>query len=455
MSRGRLDSRYYLAPGIAARDLIIEAADRGDITIQPLGGSGGLAECWMPTRLKQVHGASGEDSVPYLRPYDVFEYLPKPAGWLSARRTERIDDYRVPPNSLLQTRSGRNLGPLAVSDSYLARYALSDDMIRIQIDDEPERAYVYAFLSSSAGQSILRQRMSGSVVDHLTVDDVQQMSVPILGETCVREISAKSAQGLRLMEEARLELDAAMADIRRRFPSVDSRGTKCEGWVASSRSLAGGNRLDAHYHDPAVSAAREQMQEAGGGPVGDVATAFLPARYKRYYVGPEYGRPILSGRQLLQMEPVNLRYISDRSFKNPDVMALLEGMVAFGAVGRWEGRLGEPALITAGRHGWLASNDVMRLTPHKDIDPGWLWLAMACEPVQRQVAALPYGSVIDHTGPDDIEHQVWLPPVDAELGARARRAWDAFDEAYELRSQAAEMIESLLGPVDSASVESV
>lgn len=442
LSRGRLDSHYYLAPGVAARDKIAAARAAG-IETWRLGGAGGLAEVWQPSRFKRAYAADGEAAVAYLRPYDVFEYLPSSADLLSIERTEDLGNYRLSPGMILQTCSGRNLGPLTVADEYLSGFVLSHDMVRVELEDPQLAGYVYAFLSSSLGQAMLRQRMSGSVVDHLTTDDVADLEIPLIEDLAKGEVAQAAGRSLELMARARLDLNALRSELRINYPVPQREERQRNGWSVTSRVLKAGSRLDAHYHDPFVMACREQLRDAGGVRVADVAEAILPVRYTRYYVEPQHGRPIVSGRQLLQVEPVNLRYISDRSFKDPTGMVLEEGMVAFGAVGRWEGRLGDPALITADRHGWLASNDVMRLRPRCDeVEPGWLWLAVASEQVQRQIASLPYGSVIDHTGPRDVESEVWLPPADAELGHRARSAWEAFDLARSLKRQAVEAIES-------------
>lgn len=449
--RGRLDSNYYLAPGVAARDRLAQAEAEG-LPLQPIAVQRSVGDVWQPKRFKRAYAAPGEASVPYLRPYDVFECLPTPAGWLSSDRTENLDQYEIRPGTILQTCSGRNLGPVTVADRYLSGFVLSHDMLRIEVEDDHERAALLAFLSSPTGQAILRQRMSGSVVDHLTADDVGALVVPQLSSSALADLAEPALKSAVLVEEARFELAGVLQAMRRRFPPPPPR-PKRYGWTVSSSYLQRGRRMDAHYHDPEVEAARQQLQDAGGVRLGELAQAFLPARYKRYYVGPEYGRPIMSGRQLLQIDPINLRYISDRSFNDPETMILQAGMVAFGAVGRWEGRLGEPALITADREGWLASNDVMRLSPRPDVDPGWLWLAVACEPVQTQIAALPYGSVIDHTGPEDVENEVIVPPPDAELGRRAREAWWRFDQARAAKRKATNLVERLMESAGSIAPE--
>jgi hypothetical protein len=185
----------------------------------------------------------------------------------------------------------------------------------------------------------------------------------------------------------------------------------------SIRASACGDRLDAGHHHPAVRDSRLRVQGAGGVTLGTLAEAILPIRYKRYYVDRGHGRPIVSGRQLLQPEPVNLRYVSDRSFRNPSDYEIRAGYTVFGAVGRSEGRQAWPALVTDDRDGWLASNDVMRLIPREGVRPGAVWLGVATPQVQAQIEALSFGSVVDHMNPWDVE-AVLVPAI--EIPSRYR-----------------------------------
>ena len=200
------------------------------------------------------------------------------------------------------------------------------------------------------------------------------------------------------------------------------------------------DRLDAAYYDPLVAAASAQVTRAGGTRCRDIAQASLPTRYKRYYVSGEHGRPILSGRQLLQLEPVNLRHVSDRSFREPDNYVIRAGMTILGADGRAEGNQGAASLVTANRDGWLASNHVMRLTPREGVRPGALWLAIAARRSRAQISALSFGSVVDQINPGDID-QIILPPVDGPAGKEAEDAWELFAEAASAMSRAVSLFE--------------
>lgn len=437
LSGGRLDARFHCSPGVMASEQVETLKSRGFVT-RPISGINGLGQIEPTTRTKRVYAAPGEESVPYLRPYDVFDYLPQPADFLSMSEGTGVDRLSPARGTILQTCSGRNLGPLAYADAYLSRFAISDDMLRLHIDDETERLYALAFLSTPTGQSLLTRSKTGNVIDHLSAGDLGRVEVPFLGDELLASIVSKMRETVEKRETARLRLDSLIRDYENSIPRPSSTEPLAQGWTQNARDLTG--RIDSAYYDPVVEATRQELLKAGGVRVGDVAETFIPGRYKRYYVEADRGRPIVSGRQLLQTKPVNLRYIAARSFDFA-TYALEQGMVAFGAEGRAEDRISLPVLVTSDRSGWLANNHVMRVRPKPGINPGWLYLSFAAAQVQAQVRASSCGSVVDSVSPSDL-NQVVLPPPDAATGNEAVACWDEFAHANELERTAIEELEA-------------
>lgn len=423
---GRLDANFYTSPGVAAFERVSLRAASG----QPLQDLRDLSEhIWDPARFARVYATSAEPSVPYLRPYDVFDYLPVAADRLSLTRNTTVDDLRLTAGTILQTCSGRNLGPSALVDDTLARFTLSHDMIRVDIGEEDLRLYVLAYLQTPTGQALLRRGMSGSVIDHITVREVGDVPVLLPEGPAATAIIARMREAQADLSEARTTLGRLVDEMGQRFPMPSSAGLNRQGWTLRSRDVGG--RLDAAFHDPLVRTVQAQLREAGAPAVADLGRAIKPSRYRRFYVERDHGRPVLSGRQLLQVRPINLRHVSDRSFANAEDYVLTEGMTIFGGVGRAEGRLGAPALITAERTGWLASEDVVRLQPLDQSAAGAMWLATSTPQVQLQLRALTFGSVVDHLAAEDVD-RILLPPVDADAGTSAWRAWQQLGRAEAL-----------------------
>ncbi|MFR9804939.1 hypothetical protein ACL02T_22025 [Pseudonocardia sp. RS010] len=314
-------------------------------------------------------------------------------------------------------------------------------MIRIKIPDEDQRHVLLAYLKTELGQALIRRGRSGSVIDHLTVADVEAVPVPVFADDVATRISALVGSAIEDRFEGRSSLNRVMADLGTDLPIPNTVLSGHVAWTMRARDFNG--RFDAGFHHPFVRESRKQISSKPSHRLGDLVEAVLPLRYKRYYVEREHGRPILSGRQLLQPEPVNLRFVSDRSFRNPEDYEVSKGTVVFGAVGRSEGRQAWPALVTDDRHGWLASNDVMRLVPRPNVPPGLVWLAVAVPQVQAQIKALSFGSVVDHMNPWDVE-DVIVPDIGAELVAEVEDAWEKFARSTRAIQDATALTESAL-----------
>lgn len=439
-SSGRLDAKFHLSEGsnVAVR----MAKLHGKVEFRPLGGDGGIGSAWSPGRFKRVYAVQSEDAVPYLRPYDVFSYLPRAADWLSATRSPDIDDYRIREGMILMTCSGRNLGPAVYVDRYLARFALSHDMIRLEVADEAMRLYVLAYLATPTAQHLLRRDKGGSVIDHITVDHASAQRIPLLAPKAITEVAGLMRRVVMLREKARVGLSELQQTYDATLPVVKRKHRMREGWTVRSRDIVG--RIDAAPYDPLVVQTRKHLVKLGGEQVRELAEVLKPAgRYKTMYVDQANGSPILSGAQLLQVRPINLSYIAERALSNPDRYRLSAGWLAYQADGRAEEALGEPVMITRDREGWLASGHIGRVVAKKGISSGHLLLALRTPHAQVQIKALASGSVVDSTFPADME-QVVLPPLPDIPGKDVETLWDGFAEAQILEDQAVEIIERSL-----------
>ncbi|WP_311879191.1 hypothetical protein [Microbacterium forte] len=436
---GRLDAKYHCSPGVLANDHM-RALQLAGAEIRRVAGIGGLGSVGATSRTRRVYAAPGEDSLPYLRPYDIFDYMPQAADQLSKSGSTNLQELVPEVGTILQTCSGRNLGPLAYADAYISRFVVSDDMLRLQIADKTSRLYTLAFLSTPTGQALLTRSKTGNVIDHLSADDLSAVQVPFIDPLLTNETAEAMQEAIRTRERARLRLEELVREFASELPQISSTDPLKAGWPLRASSLGG--RLDAAFHDPRIDRVRDDLKRAGGTHLGAVADTSMPNRYKRYYVDESHGRPIMSGRQLLQLKPVNLQYIAARAldFKAYELGA---GTLVFGARGRAEERISLPALITEDRSSWLASHNVMRVRPKEGISPGWLYLCFATEQVQLQVKGSAFGSVVDVVDPANL-NEIILPPVDEERGNEADRCWANFAAANALEAETVARLEQAI-----------
>lgn len=448
-SVGRLDTRYFLSQSQSEAKWSSLAKAAG-VRFVRLGGKDGLGKVWAPKRFKRAYAVEGEASVPYLRPHDVFNYLPEPADLLSRERSAHLKTYELRPGMILQTCSGRNLGPAVMVDAWLSRFVLSHDMVRIEVESESVRAWVLAYLKSRKGQQFLRRDKTGSVIDHLTDEHVGDQEIPFPDDGTVDTIARKIQQAISLREKARLQLAREMERYTATLPPLE-RTRKYRTWTLKSSRFDG--RLDAAYYEPVIDAVRKRLKQAGGQTVAEVADVFMLGRYKRLYTDGAHGRPIISGAQLLQSSPIHVQYILPQSFDDVGDFELKEGWIAYPSDGRAEEALGTPVIVTKDKAGWLASNMVGRVVPKPGVDVGWLYVALRTLHSQMQLKSFASGSVVDHTYPDDM-NKVILPPRNDFDGADVLDAWRMLSKAQVMEDEAVAAVDRALaidGPTQTAS----
>jgi hypothetical protein len=440
-SLGRLDAWYHLAPGAGAARRIDKAKAAGLETV-PLHV---LGNAWMPTRLTQVVAASDEESLPYIKPYDIFQYLPVAYTRLSKRNIKRISDYTIKEGWLLQTRSGRNLGLNALVDEDTAAFIVSDDLIRIDIPDERLRFYVTAFLRTRTGHGLLRRDKSGSVIDHLDPKQVRAIEIPMLSDDVLTTVSDLMRKSFLQRQSSRRILRHALADYEAQLPQIKRERPHFMGWSVRSSSI--GTRLDAASHDPFVDEVRAKLLSIGGVPLASVANPIKPpGRIKTRYVGPDAGEPWMSGTQILQYEFAKPQFMHLSALPNTDAYRVRAGWSVYMADGRSELNLGMPSMVTCTRDGWLASGHVGRLVPKEGTNPGWLWLAARTWYFGVQLKALSSGSVVDATFPTDAASVILPPTLDVD-GDAITAAWEEFSQAQLLEAEAIRLLDASLAKI--------
>lgn len=436
-ANGRLDAKYHCSPGVLASERMVMLGASG-VDIRPVAGSLGVGEVGLTSRTKRVYAAPGEESVPYLRPYDVLDFLPQSADLLSVSGSVGLERLTPLPGTILQTCSGRNLGPVVYADAYVSRFVVSDDMLRLHIEDETERLYTLAFLSSPTGQALTTRSKTGNVIDHLSAADLASVPVPFLDDSLTTSVVEGMRRAVAIREQARIRLHHLISELESVLPQVARQSSTKEGWT--HRAVAFTGRLDVAYYDPLVAEIRAELLADGGVRVQDVADAVMPNRYKRIYVESRYGRPILSGRQLLQTRPVNLQFIATGAL-DVDAYALGRHAIVFGARGRAEDRIAQPALVTDDRAAWLGSHNLMRVRAKEGVHPGWLFLCLASWQVQAQIKASAFGSVVDVVDPAGLGNVV-LPTPNSQRGEAALQCWEDFALATELEDAAGQRVEA-------------
>lgn len=173
----------------------------------------------------------------------------------------------------------RTVGRVIYATSYHAGAIGTNNLIRVVIEDEALRGYVYQFLLSPMGQNQLRANIYGAIVDHIEPDDVKQVIVPIPDNPELLEaIGLKVIEAVQL-QEAATDLDTDSSD--RLVMAISSTGEEARSKQIRMAKVAESRGL---YSHATLRSDFEQLADEWeqGRPLGaDISTMAMHPAYQR------------------------------------------------------------------------------------------------------------------------------------------------------------------------------
>jgi len=451
----RLDAGFYAQDVIKARVLLEKVSRK--VKVEKLIDL--VNDMFMPAlKITIPFYDKGED---YLTQSEVEFFLPKARKKVNVNKIENVDRWKVKSGYLLISQSG-TIGRVTIVTKYLERFIISPNPIRIVVD-ESLRGYIYAFLSSWIGQALIKSPKYGITVKHILPHHLHNIPIPHIPDL-EEEINRKIFEAHKLREEAQELLLKAEEMIYSELglPKVDEDdveyfggeiGRLVKAFEVKASELD--YRLDASYHVPILRLIKRTLKEQENKgefqlkKLGDeIAKVFDLPTYKRIYVKPEEGYPILSGVHLRQIKLYDLKYISGRSFYQRGKSVIDKYKIKEGWILTTErGTTGVSALVTKYWNGWLASHNILRVVP-LNIDSGYLLAFLNTEYAQYQLKSKELGAVVEVLDPRDMENILIPIPTDKsvenKIGSLVIEAYNKKDRANLIEEEAIKQLETSL-----------
>jgi hypothetical protein len=438
LARGerRLDSEAYLSGGYAIRVQIESSLPHKLLT--------NMADVWQPSRLKGTL-VSSEHGLPFLTATQVFDVRPSARKFIAPRRTPELAKRFVDPGWILVTRSG-SVGDTIISYSPHARVVVSDDVLRVQPKQEAERAYLYAFLRTRPGLTMLRSPRYGSIVKHLEPEHLFDIPVPTASQSVYGQIDRQVARVFQLRDEAfRLTL-AAEATFAARFGDVRRDFEETGYSVPASELSTGRRRLDGYHHNLAAKAVLAALKTSGNEvvPLSSVANPiFGVPRFKHVY--QDKGIPYLDSEDLFKINPELRKFIPEVTKKDAAKYYVERGWLLMASSGQLYGLNGSVVLADTWHEGKIVSNHVIRIVPI-GVRPGYLAVALGHPAFGRPLMLrLAFGSEVPEIAPEDLAGfpVVRLPSaVEDEIAEKMERASSLRMEADQQENAAVQSLET-------------
>lgn len=203
----------YLPRYAESRRKVLELGEKTGWSSEHLGQ---IAAVFNGPRFKRPYAAkgvtSGPDVVRYFTGNAVTQTRGENVKYLDLARAKptqlkMINKLYLDRGMLLITDSG-TVGRVIYATEYHQGAIGTNNLIRVVIEDDALRGYVYQFLSSRLGQDQLKANIYGAIVDHIEPDDVRRILIPVpTNRTDIEWIGLPVIRSIELQEQAQLQLD--------------------------------------------------------------------------------------------------------------------------------------------------------------------------------------------------------------------------------------------------------
>jgi type I restriction enzyme M protein len=191
----------------------MELGEQEGWTVERLGQ---IAQVFNGPRFKRPYAdkgvTSGPDIVRYFTGNAVTQTLGENIKYLDLGKAKpaqlrMIQKLLLRRGMILVTDSG-TVGRVVYATSYHDGAVGTNNLIRVVIEDEALRGYVYQFLSSELGQHQLKANIYGAIVDHIEPDEAKNVFVPLPDDRSeIERIGLPVIQSIDLQEKAQMELE--------------------------------------------------------------------------------------------------------------------------------------------------------------------------------------------------------------------------------------------------------
>jgi len=406
-----------------------------------LGDDGLIDNAYYPGRYKRIYNENGTGE-PFYLPSQLEEIYPKPAKYISPLTAVSLQNDRIKANTLLLSRSG-TIGKCTISSKTTIDKLFSDDVIRVSFKDNTDLGYVYAFLNTETGLLILQSNNYGAVIDHIEPEHLANVPIPNAPKELKEAIHNLIVESYDLRDKSNDLIDEAQELLYKELQMPDISTIKgmnyaenkgFQNYVVKASQLNG--RLDGSYHIPevkeiikAISLNATEVTTLGDPRIS--SDIILPGRFKRIYVDKEHGVPFFGGKQLLSLNPTNVKYLSlvHHGERIEDQLLLEKNMCLITR----SGTIGKVMIAPTHWEGWVANEHCLRLRPASDNIAGYVYAWLDTPYAKPLIVRNTYGAVVDEI--DDNQLSTVAIPLLKNKDIQ-QKINDLVLEANELRYQA-------------------
>lgn len=429
----RFDSSYHLSDGVTVKRDIAASP-------YPLMLIGKAAErIFIGGRARRVYVKDKKHGIPFLSSSDILQADLENVKLASKKYTPNIEEMTLQKGWTLITRSG-TIGNCAFANAKHAQKLASEDVIRLVPNNILKQGYIYAYLASKPGYSLLTQGTFGAVIQHIEPAFVASLPIPVLPESFQQEVDGLIQESARLREEATDALDKAVSYFNQQYPIKD-RTSVC--YTKKLKSLGLG--FAAYNNNIEVDDFIAKF-DSNSLRIADITTSvFAPPLFKHIYLSQDNGYPFMTGSELTKFNMRYYRWLSPRGVKNIKDYVVKKGTLLLYKSGTTDGGiLGNVFIADKKLDGCCLSDHVIRIVFNDDKMAYWAFAFLRSNGAIKMLQRLATGTMIPFITPERVSNML-IPAPDSnyeEIVELVSKYIDLNSKSKFLEIEAIEKVES-------------
>lgn len=429
----RFDSSYHLSDGVTVKRDIAASP-------YPLMLIGKAAErIFIGGRARRVYVKDRNHGIPFLSSSDILQADLENVKLASKKYTPNIEEMTLQKGWTLITRSG-TIGNCAFANAKHAQKLASEHVIRLVPNNILKQGYIYAYLASKPGYSLLTQGTFGAVIQHIEPAFVASLPIPVLPEAFQQEVDNLIQESARLREEATDALDKAISYFNQEYPIKD-RTSVC--YTKKLKSLELGF---AAYNNNIEVDGFIAKYDSNSLKIADITSSvFAPPLFKHIYLSQDNGYPFMTGSELTKFNMRYYRWLSPRGVKNIKDYVVKKGTLLLYKSGTTDGGiLGNVFIADKKLDGCCLSDHVIRIVFNDDKMAYWAFAFLRSNGAIKMLQRLATGTMIPFITPERVSNML-IPAPDTcyeEIVELVSRYIDLNSKSKFLEIEAIEKVES-------------
>lgn len=441
---GRMDAEYYRPDLIKLSRSISE---KPNISIRRAGAT---IDCsaFYPSIVTDYN--FNQEGIPFLRVNEIQNGLlsiDEKTAFLPKRILDlnRSTIATCEPGDLIIAKGGNSLGKVALLTNLYPKYSVCRDVliVRTQILSKINRFFLWMYLHSAPGQSLLIRTASQTGQPHLTIESIARLKIPLIPDTEQDKIESSYLAAETAMEESRSAYTQAQHTLESELGLDKLELKKPVGYTARFSELEQSRRLDPQHFQPRFEQVVSHLSKYDTKRVRDIRF------YNRRGVQPVYvddGPISVVNSQHIGPQHIDydgLQKTSEKAFAASPEGQIKPNDLLIYTTGAYIGRTNvylsdQPA---------LASNHVNILRLNSGIDAAYMALVFQSVIGQFQTQKHLRGSAQAELYPADID-KFFVPLLDSKkqtaIGDLVRNSLEKQQESKRLLEQAKARVEQLI-----------